>query len=438
MGEMRRLSDEEVDLAVEVLKVLFNVTILTTQCSEDEEIHFQRLVSILHNLLTTPLQSPSHKLHKLHGHVINLLIFLPDFSYQQLLSPAVAMYPAVVAMQQATVAKQTHVPAVNREKNSSKETKSVTNQAVSEATVANEATAAMDTAMVAMDTAMVDMDTAASHEFMGNNMDAVVALLEFLTRQLDAKPPHKSTKADLTPILQCMSRVCKCNRTIRKFCRLQVLPYLGREVYKLPEEGDMIRNKLCRLLTHTVMEIKSLAAEFMFILCKENTDRFIKYTGYGNAAGLLAEKGLLGGGGGSRGSASCGRSGCGKGGGCGRSGCGRSGCGRSGCGYLGENGYSSESEDSETEEYSDLKKDINPVTGRFELGETSAILDKMSDREKEQMANDLLNQMDRLEKSGMIKPMRINEQTGKPEAIESVAELVGKTKVASNLSSDSE
>jgi len=45
--------------------------------------------------------------------------------------------------------------------------------------------------------------------------------------------------------------------------------------------------------------------------------RFVKYTGYGNAAGLLAQRGLM-------------------------------------CGGRGDE-YSSESEDSETEEYSELK-----------------------------------------------------------------------------------
>lgn len=53
---------------------------------------------------------------------------------------------------------------------------------------------------------------------------------------------------------------------------------------------------------------------------KQNTfsaERFVKYTGYGNAAGLLAKRGLMGGGRGAD--------------------------------------YSSESEDSETEEYSRLK-----------------------------------------------------------------------------------
>lgn len=41
---------------------------------------------------------------------------------------------------------------------------------------------------------------------------------------------------------------------------------------------------------------ESMAAEFLFVLCKEDSSRLIKYTGYGNAAGLLLSYGLLSGG----------------------------------------------------------------------------------------------------------------------------------------------
>ena len=65
-----------------------------------------------------------------------------------------------------------------------------------------------------------------------------------------------------------------------------------------------------------VHPVDRMAAEFLFSLCKENASRLIKYTGYGNAAGLLMAHGLLTG-------------------------------GRS----EGEGDYSSESEESDTEEY---------------------------------------------------------------------------------------
>lgn len=36
-----------------------------------------------------------------------------------------------------------------------------------------------------------------------------------------------------------------------------------------------------------------MAADFLFVLCKENTVRLIKYTGYGNSAGFLASRGMM-------------------------------------------------------------------------------------------------------------------------------------------------
>ena len=36
-----------------------------------------------------------------------------------------------------------------------------------------------------------------------------------------------------------------------------------------------------------------MAADFLYVLCKENTDRLIRYTGYGNSAGFLASRGLM-------------------------------------------------------------------------------------------------------------------------------------------------
>jgi len=70
---------------------------------------------------------------------------------------------------------------------------------------------------------------------------------------------------------------------------------------------------------------QDLAAEFLFILCKESGDRLIKYTGYGNAAGLLARRGLRG--------------------------------------RADEGDYSSEDEDSDTEEYLEVKDQIDPILG---------------------------------------------------------------------------
>ena len=68
----------------------------------------------------------------------------------------------------------------------------------------------------------------------------------------------------------------------------------------------------------------------MHVLCKENVSRLIKYAGYGNAAGFLADHGLM-------------------------------------AGNNEENAgnYSTDDEESDTEEYEKIKDHIDPMTGRF-------------------------------------------------------------------------
>ncbi|EGI57494.1 Synembryn-A [Acromyrmex echinatior] len=151
-----------------------------------------------------------------------------------------------------------------------------------------------------------------------------------------------------------------------------------------PEEGTTLRAKLCKLLTSPITELRDLVAELLFVLCKENVSRMVKYTGYGNAAGMFATKGLLG---------------------------------RS----QAETAYSSESEDSETEEYQKYKERINPVTGCFEHSKPNPF-EGMTEEQKEYEALKLVNLVDKLTKEGVVRPCRIGDD-GKPEPIEHVLEL---------------
>jgi hypothetical protein len=325
----RPLSDQEVDLCCEVLKILFNITVGMegNSLDEEEEAHFMRLVSVLHDLLVSDTANKEKK-DELQNHTVNLLTNMPRESYEELLTPA-------------------------------------TDDATS-----SEACAAA--AMTATSDVVYD----------GKNMEAIVEMLAFLKKRLDV--PQQGMKEALTPILHCLSQICRANRSIRKFCRLRVLPYLKDEVMLLPEEGATLRNKLCKLFTSPITEVKDLAADFTFVLCKENVGRFVKYTGYGNAAGLLAQRGLM-------------------------------------CGGQGAI-YSSESEDSETEEYSQLKDNVNPVTGRWEESKTSA-MEGMSEEQKEYEAMQLVNKLDKLQRAGVIQPTKISDD-GKPVPVEHVAELL--------------
>lgn len=321
------LDDNDVDLACEVLKILFNLTVHVDKgnLDEEEEAHFMRLVSILHDILISPTHS-KEKRDELQSHTVNLLTNMPPDSYEELLTPLTESAACVTD---------------NKD-----------------------------------------------FEYDGQNMEAIAALLQFLDKRLDK--PQKSLKEALSPILTCLCECAQANRVIRKFLRTRVLPPL-RDVYNRPEQGDTLRNKLCRLLTSPVTDVKDLVADFLFILCKENVARLIKYTGYGNAAGLLASRGLM-------------------------------------LGGRGKGNYSSESEDSETEEYREVKDRINPVIGCYEEPRPDPMAG-MSEEQKEYEAIQLVNMMDKLARDGVVTPMRV-EEDGKPRPIEHILELCEETEAS--------
>uniref|UniRef100_A0A8D0FLY5 Synembryn n=1 Tax=Strix occidentalis caurina TaxID=311401 RepID=A0A8D0FLY5_STROC len=203
-----------------------------------------------------------------------------------------------------------------------------------------------------------------SLEYMGVNMDAVSILLDFLERRLDRG--HK-LKESLTPVLNLLTESARVHRQTRKFLKAKVLPPL-RDVRNRPEVGNSLRNKLVRLMTHIDTDVKHCAAEFLFVLCKESVSRFVKYTGYGNAAGLLAARGLMAGG--------------------------------------REEGEYSEDEDTDTEEYKEAKPNINPVTGRVEEKLPNP-MEGMTEEQKEYEAMKLVNMFDKLSREQVIQPMSI-------------------------------
>ncbi|XP_020513224.1 synembryn-B isoform X2 [Labrus bergylta] len=198
----------------------------------------------------------------------------------------------------------------------------------------------------------------------GKNMDAVQVLLDFMEKRIDKGSNYKE---GLTPVLSLLTEGSRHHREIRRYIKAQVLPPL-KDVMIRPEIGSAVRNKLVRLMTHVDMGVKQMAAEFLFVLCKESVDNLLKYTGYGNAAGLLVARGLLAGG-------------------------------------RGETQYS-EDEDSDTEEYKTAKPFINPITGHVEEPMPNPI-EEMSEEQKEYEAQILFNMFEELSRQNMIRPMGV-------------------------------
>ncbi|XP_059566511.1 synembryn-A isoform X2 [Myotis daubentonii] len=259
-----RLPPQQTERAMEVLKVLFNITFdsVRREVDEDDAALYRRLGTLLRHCVM--VAAAGDRTEEFHGHAVNLLGNLPVKCLDVLL----ALEPRKGSL-----------------------------------------------------------------EFLGVNMDVMGALLSFLEKRLH-----------------------------------QVLPPL-RDVKTRPEVGELLRNRLVRLMTHLDTDVKRVAEEFLFVLCSESVPRFIKYTGYGNAAGLLAARGLMAGG--------------------------------------RPEGQYSEDEDTDTEEYKEAKASINPVTGRVEEKPPNP-MEGMTEEQKEHEAMKLVNMFDRLSRHRVIQPMGVS------------------------------
>merc|ERR1719187_204619 len=109
-----------------------------------------------------------------------------------------------------------------------------------------------------------------------------------------AEEGNMASNMSLLSVLYNMARAL---RPVIKYLKSTILPPLQASDLKAkPEEGNSLKSRLVSLLTNTTGDISTMVAELLFVLCKENVGRLIKHTGYGNAAGLLARRGLMAGG----------------------------------------------------------------------------------------------------------------------------------------------
>ncbi|XP_067272688.1 synembryn-A isoform X2 [Pseudorasbora parva] len=308
--------------ALEILKILFNITYNVHRQEVDEETaaSYRHLAAVLRHCLLVNCEGEERK-EELQGHTVNVLSALPLQCLDVLLSVRLSE---------------------------------------------------------------------GSKESSGVNMDCVHTLLLFMEKRLDRG--HK-LKEKLTPVLNLLTESSKAHRETRHYLRQQILPPL-RDVELRPEQGNTLRSRLVRLMTHVDTDIKHCAAELLFVLCKENVSRFVKYTGYGNAAGLLAARGLL-----------------------------------NGRGTSPQLQYSSDS-DSDTEEYRQVKDRINPVTGRVEEEQPDP-MEGMTEEEKETEALKLINMFNRLSRDRIIQPVGVTTE-GK------LAPLCGQTRHSAVQEEDEE
>ncbi|XP_075972783.1 ric8 guanine nucleotide exchange factor A [Anticarsia gemmatalis] len=231
-------------------------------------------------------------------------------------------------------------------------------------------------------TPLLGKDEIAEYVYDGHNVGAIHALITLLQYKLLMTTSIENQNENLSPILTVLNKSARGCRAQRKFLRQVVLPPL-RDVSRPPEKGNTLRNQLCRLLTSPVTSIKNLVEDFLFVLCKEKVGRMVKYTGFGNAAGHLAQKGLLSGGRGAE--------------------------------------YSSSSDDSDTEEYLEAQPHIDPVVGCTRPPRANPF-DGMTEEQKEYEAIKLVNLFNKMVADGVMVPARVGPD-GRPQPVEHVLEL---------------
>eukprot|EP01135_Chromosphaera_perkinsii_P010091 Nk52_evm16s2011 gene=Nk52_evmTU16s2011 len=94
------------------------------------------------------------------------------------------------------------------------------------------------------------------------------------------------------PILSVMRDFSKACRPYRKTLRNIIFPH-QKDVKRRPEERKNRGAPFVKSMTSSTLEIKLVATDLLFVLCKEDANVLVRRTGFGNAAGFLAEHGLL-------------------------------------------------------------------------------------------------------------------------------------------------
>ncbi|KAL5040367.1 hypothetical protein BDV3_006531 [Batrachochytrium dendrobatidis] len=133
--------------------------------------------------------------------------------------------------------------------------------------------------------------------------------------------------------------------------------------------GTTVTNYMIWLMmTVTMLQIRDCVSELLFAVCKESMDELVAYVGYGNAAGFLMNKGLLG-------------------------------------------STPSQSKPSQEESVADDQAKINPITGEYikPEDEHNEALENMTEEERERETEKLMVLISRLEKNGAIQVVRKNE-----------------------------
>lgn len=346
-------SEEQLNIICELLKVTFTVTSAPDKSPNEYEIQSLHLTGVVRELLLR-FGSPSTEQERaVLTNAINLLTNISSSCLVEL------------------TLKCSNADSLDSKKKADEDVKS---EPLSENSITAEAAQSLPPAAA----------KCCALCFEKRNVRCLAVLLDYLRAGLAQQEKEASSQDSLSPVLTVLVKCARSDRIMRHYLRQEILPAL-KDVSQRPEVGNELRNHLCRFLTLPAVILRDLAAELLFVLCKEDVGRMIKYTGYGNAAGLFAKRGVLD------------------------------------CRRIEGGDYSSDSEDSDTEEFKEQKESFNPVLGCVEKPKPN-ILDSMTEEQKEYEAMQLANLLEKLRKDGIVQPALIDKD-GTPQPLEHILQL---------------
>lgn len=195
-------------------------------------------------------------------------------------------------------------------------------------------------------------------------MRSVIVFLDALKLRIQIDN-YIEMKEKTMAILTAFCYVCRVNPVIRKYLKQEILPPLQPSDVR-PEQFKDLRGKIVQLMTTVDVPLKNMAADFLFVLCKENSQRLIRYAGYGNSAGFLASRGLM------------------------------------------IPGMSNADGDYSSDELTDVDDDVDPVTGAIPKPKDTSF-ESLSESEKEAEMEKLMCMFDRLKELNVIKPAAVDK-----------------------------
>jgi len=128
-----------------------------------------------------------------------------------------------------------------------------------------------------------------------------VKIIPSLLNLLSVKIDDPKVEQVATPLLLVLCSIVRDIPTARRIIKKIIFPYTikDREISVEPppeisQNKDSLGAKLIKLMTSLTFAFKYYVNEFIYQLCDEDANEFMKITGIGNAAGLLSMRGLFG------------------------------------------------------------------------------------------------------------------------------------------------